>query len=220
MQGNSLQQAEICLTEQRKACEDVRAELSATQHELSMLRTTHVNDTDKAKKEISTLEEELQAAMLHVSRVESNLKDSLAQQATAQETMQSLTTATQDLQQQLHVGTEQINSLTSELHSKAAAFDALVAEHQTSVDKCQMLCTSLQQSEEQMQAKCVELEQAVTAAESERVVKVRLHHGCSRCCCCLGVCIAVAAGTLHQYRIDISVCRMACYLSLNRKVGR
>ncbi|KAL3159757.1 hypothetical protein ABBQ38_010163 [Trebouxia sp. C0009 RCD-2024] len=167
----ALQQAETRVTEQRKACEDVRAELSATQHELSTLHSTHLNDTDKAEKQISKLEHELQAAVLHVSRVESNLEDSLAKQAKAEDTIQSLTTATEDLQKQLHAGTEQINSLTSELQSKTAAFDALTAEHQTSLDKCQLLCTSLQQSEEQMQARCAELEQAVTAADSERIIK-------------------------------------------------
>ncbi|KAL3157731.1 hypothetical protein ABBQ32_012157 [Trebouxia sp. C0010 RCD-2024] len=167
----ALQQAETCVTEQRKACEDVRAEWSATQHELSMLHSTHLNDTDKAEKQISKLENELQAAMLHVSRVESDLKDSLAKQARAEDTIESLTTAIEGLQNQLHAGTEQINNLTSELQSKTAAFDALTAEHQSSIDKCQLLCTSLQQSEEQMQARCAELEQAVTASESEEIAK-------------------------------------------------
>lgn len=219
MQVKALQQAETCVTEQRKACEDVRAEWSATQHELSMLHSTHLNDTDKAEKQISKLENELQAAMLHVSRVESDLKDSLAKQARAEDTIESLTTAIEGLQNQLHAGTEQINNLTSELQSKTAAFDALTAEHQSSIDKCQLLCTSLQQSEEQMQARCAELEQAVTASESEEIAKVRLTHGCSFLCCCLWVCLATAAK--HHWCIaNIYVYRMPCHVSLNRKQRR
>lgn len=168
------------MTEQRKAYEDVRAELSATQHELFTLRSTHLNDSKNAKQQITKLEGELQAAMLHVSTVESSLKDSLAKEARAEDTIQSLATATDDLQKQLHAGTEQINSLTSELQSKAAAFDVLTAEHQSSVEKCQSLCTSLQQSEEQMQARSAELEQAVAAITSEKISKVKLHAGCQQ----------------------------------------
>ena len=173
MQIKDLHQAESYVTEQRKACEDLRAELSTAQHELSTMRSTHLNDTDNARKQISKLEDELQAARLHVSTVESNLKDSLAKQAMDGDNIQTLTTTTEDLQKQLRDGTEQINSLTSDLQAKAAAYDALTTEHQSSVEKCQLLCTSLQQSEAQLQARVGELEQAVTALESERTIKVR-----------------------------------------------
>ena len=173
VQVEDLHQAEACMTEQHKACEDLKADLSAKRHELSSMHSSHLNATDRAEKDISKLEDELQAARLHVNTVESNLKDSLAKQAQAETSIQSLTTDIEELQKQLYAGSEQINSLTSDLQAKAAAYDALTAEYQSTIDKCQTLSSSLQQSEEQLQARIVELEQAVAAVESERTVKVR-----------------------------------------------
>ena len=176
MQIQDLHQAETCVTEQHKACEDLKTELSATQHDLSTMRSTHLNATDNARKEVSKLADELQAARLHVDAVESNLKDRLAKQAKAETTIQSLTADIEDLQKQLHAGTEQINSLTSDLQAKAAAYGVLTAEHQSTVDKCQTLIISLQQSEAQLQASSVELEQAAAAVESGRSIKARSPH--------------------------------------------
>lgn len=177
VQVQSLHQAETCVTEQHKACEDLKADLSATGQELSIMRSTHLNTADNARKEISKLGDELQAARLHVNTVDSNLKDSLAKQAQAETTIQSLTSDIEDLQKQLHAGTEQIDRITSDLQAKAAAYNDLTTEHQNTVDKYQKLSTSLQQSEEQLQARSSELEQAVAAMESERSVKVRCSYG-------------------------------------------
>lgn len=176
MQVKDLCQAETCVTEQHQIGEDLKAELSATQHELSSMRSTHLNATDNAKKQISELEDELQAARLHANMTESNLKDSLAKQASAEASIQSLTADMEDLQKLMHAGTEQNNSLASDLQARTAAYDQLTAEHQNSVDKCQLLSTSLQNSEEQLQARSLELEQAIAAMESERIIKVRSRH--------------------------------------------
>ena len=80
VQVKDLCQAETCVTEQRQSCKDLKAELSATQHELSSMRSTHLNATDNATTHISKLQDELQAARLHANMTESNLKDSLAKQ--------------------------------------------------------------------------------------------------------------------------------------------
>lgn len=176
VQVKNLCQAETCVTEQRQICEDLKAELSAAQHELSSMRSTHLNATDNARNQISKLEDELQAARLHANMTEANLKDSLAKQASAEASIQSLTADIQDLQKQMHAGTEQINSLASDLQARTAAYDQLTAEHHSSVDQCQLLSTSLQKSEEQLQARSLELEQAIAAMESERIIKVRPPH--------------------------------------------
>ena len=173
VQVKGLHQAEDCVTGQRKSCEDLKADLSATAQELSIMRSTHLNAADNARKEISQLGDELQAARLHVNTIESNLKDSLAKQAQAETTIQSLTSDIEDHQKHLHAGTEQIHILAADLQAKAAAYDALIAEHQSTDDKRQTLSTSLQQSEEQLQARSVELEQAIAAVESEKTAKVR-----------------------------------------------
>lgn len=146
VQVKDLCQAETCVTEQRQIGEGLKAELSATQHELSSMRSTHLNATDNANKQISKLQDELQAARLHANTTKSNLKNSLAKQASAEASIQSLTADIEDLQQQMHAGTEQNNSLASDLRAKTAAYDELTAEHHSNVDKCQLLSASLQKS--------------------------------------------------------------------------
>lgn len=218
MQVKDLHQAETCVTEQRKACEDLKAELSATRHELSIMRSTHLNDTDNARKEISKLEDELQAARLHVNMVKSNLRNSLAKQAKAETTIQSLDADIEKLQKQLHAGTEQISGLLSDLQTKAAAYDALTAEYQSNVDKCQLLSTSVQQSEEQLQARSVEIEHALATVESERNIKARSPHdfqGLNNVPATIfWLCLMI---TVQQTELNMSVYRMVCHLSLNRK---
>lgn len=177
VQVKDLCQAQTCVTEQRQTCTDSKAELSATQDELSIMRSTHLNATDNAKKQISQLEDELQAARLHVNMTESNLKDSCAKQASAEASIQSLTADIEYLQKQMHAGTEQNSAVAFDLQARTAAYDELTAEHHSIVDKCQLLSTSLQKSEEQLQARSLELEQAIAAMESERIIKVRLPDG-------------------------------------------
>ena len=172
VQAKDLHKAEKHVSEQRQLCEDLRAELSKTQHDLTNLHSTHGHHADNAQQQITKLEEELEAARQHVHQVEVNLEETLAKLATAADSTQSLNSFVEALQQQLHAGNQNIGSLISDLQAKVAAFDALTAEHQSSNDKCAELCSSLQQSEEALQAKTLQLEQAVAATEAEKNVKV------------------------------------------------
>lgn len=164
------------MTEHHHLCENLRAELSKAQHDLSTLHSTLTSHVNDAGKQVSRLEDDLRAEEQHVSSVKANLQDSLAKQAAAHDTIQSLNSTIEDLQQQLHAGTEHIAGLSSDLQAKTSAHEELTAEHKSSVDKCQELSASLQQSEEALQARTLELEQAAAALECERLTKVSL--GC------------------------------------------
>lgn len=172
MQVKDLDQAEICVTEQRQLCKELKAQLSRAQLEMSALQSTHTSQADNARKQISKLEEDLQAAKQQVSMVESKLQDSLAKEAMDGNNIQRLDSIVEELKLQLQSGTEQIDTLTSELQTKAAAYDVLTAEHENGARQCQELSASLQQCEEELQAKIVQLEQAVADAQSQKSNKV------------------------------------------------
>ncbi len=171
-QAKALHDTQTCVTEQRQVCEDLRVELSDALNNLSALQIAHGTQAESHSKLKLQLEEDIQAARLHISTVESNLKDALANASVAKETVLSLNEHMVSLNSQLHAGTEEAESLKSDLQAKVAEYDVLTAEHRTNTDRCQELSASLQQCEEAVQVKDAELEQAISSLDAEKAIRV------------------------------------------------
>ena len=160
------------MAEHHQAHESLKAELSRLEDDLSELQTGHASEAEQNLKQISKLEDDLQAARLHTNTVECDLKNALARASTSEEAAASLNHTINELQTQLQAGSDQAESLKADLLAKIAEQDALVANHSISVDKCQELSVSLKQSEEALQAKVADFQQAMSSLEAEKAFKV------------------------------------------------